>query len=491
MTEKISISTVIRDRAALNPERIAIRDGAKEITYGRFAFAIRQVALALTWEGITPGSRLGIEAPGLYPHWVALMAVLRLGGEAASLTGPARAARAATAGLDAVLSTDAQSPLRDAAPKFIHYHDDWINRTAAAAADKGVELPDPALANRTLGRVVFSSGATGTPKAIMKPAEMLRTMTQEAAQDINENTKIFCGYGIGAQPKREIATWFRGGTVICPYDPRSAPRELADAINHSTYVITTPVSLVAILSAHGGLFEGRENRLIKVGGAPLPRDLRDDALKRLCSRIEIGYGASEISSIARGDAMLLDRHPGAVGFAIEGVEVQIVDENGKLVLPGTEGTLRARASYMTAGYIGDPETTGARFRDGWFYPGDVGFMEEDGLIVLLGRDTDLTIVGGAKFAPDTLEHELRQIPGIKDACALAVANRSGVNAPVILAVAEDGADCDALEKRVREKMDAAALPGSIIRWTDEIPRGSRDKPLRQKLAQEMRERLWG
>ena len=491
MTAEIRIATAVQDRAATDPDRIAMRDGSKEITYRTFALAIDRVALALAAEGIAPSSRVGIEAPVFYAHWVAIMALHRLGAITSSLPETGGAERARMASLDAVLSMDATSGLRTAVPKFIHYEDDWINRTAAAADERGVALPDPIRAGETIGRITFSSGTTGVAKAIFQPASQIRYKARDHAELVDENTRYLCGYGIETTPGREIGTWFKGGTAILPYRRTSRDPGRAGAIEQATLIVTSPASLVAILASKGGEFAGRAGRLVRIGGAPLPIALRDDALKRFCARMDLAYGSMEAGTMAGGDAALLDRHPGAVGYPPEGVEIEIVDKSGRVVPPGREGLLRLRSPHMATGYIGDPETTAKFFRDGWFYPGDVGLMEEDGLVVILGRDNEVTNVGGAKFAPDALEHQMRAIPGLKDACVLAVPNRSGVHVPVVLGVGEDGANPDALEAEIGRVLHAARLPVPIIRWTGEIPRAGRGKPLRQKLAQEMKEKLWG
>ena len=217
MKPEISIATAVGDRAATDPKRIAIRDGARDIPYAAFAAAIDRVALALAAEGLGPSAKVGLEAAGFYAHWVAIMAVARLGGISASLSGPGAIERARLAKLDIIVSADNDSALKGTAPRFVFMDDDLIDRDATAPAGSGVTLPDPARANRALGRIVFSSGTTGLPKAILQPASMVLVRAQAHAEAVDATCKYLCGYGIDTTPDREIGTWFRGGTVIMPY----------------------------------------------------------------------------------------------------------------------------------------------------------------------------------------------------------------------------------------------------------------------------------
>ena len=113
------------------------------------------------------------------------------------------------------------------------------------------------------------------------------------------------------------------------------------------------------------------------------------------------------------------------------------------------------------------------------------------MIVMLGRESDVLNVGGVKFSPNVVEHELRRIEGIGDVCALAVPNRFGVNVMVVLAIGDGGAVEAALEIEIGRVLGAMGLANYIIRWTDEIPRTGRGKIARDRLAQDMSRELWG
>ena len=77
--------------------------------------------------------------------------------------------------------------------------------------------------------------------------------------------------------------------------------------------------------------------------------------------------------------------PGAVGYVLPDAQVQIVDQSDNELTPGTEGIVRVRTDQQASGYYGDPVASAAAFRDGWFYSGDYGYVDDDGLLVITAR----------------------------------------------------------------------------------------------------------
>ena len=212
-------------------------------------------------------------------------------------------------------------------------------------------LPDPELASRSLGRIIFSSGTTGTPKAILVDADRLLQIVRICSETATPASRHFSGFGIESHQPYALRTWSKGGAVILNYDFRGKREEFARALTQSTYITTSAATLGGILDVLPGVFPGREDRVVRVGGAALPVGLRDEALARLCRRVEVSYGVIEFGIMAEGDATLQDRHPGAVGFALEGVELQIVDAYGRETAPGIEGEVRARERFRSPEYL--------------------------------------------------------------------------------------------------------------------------------------------
>src|SRR5262249_7763794 len=131
-------------------------------------------------------------------------------------------------------------------------------------------------------------------------------------------------------------------------------------------------------------------------GDVLSRSLSDRLRSRICSHLIAAYGSTEASMSACAHAHEIADTPRAVGFVTPGVTIQIVDQSGTILPPGQEGRVRIKSEYAVDGYFGNPEESSKVFRDGWFYPGDIGSLNSDGLLAVAGREQAVLNLGGDK-----------------------------------------------------------------------------------------------
>jgi acyl-CoA synthetase (AMP-forming)/AMP-acid ligase II len=148
---------------------------------------------------------------------------------------------------------------------------------------------------------------------------------------------------------------------------------------------------------------------------------------RICSHLIAAYGSTEASMSAVAHAHEIADVPRAVGFVTPGVVIQIVDSSGTLLPPGKEGHVRVRSEFAVDHYLGDPEESNRVFRDGWFYPGDLGTLSAEGLLVITGREQEVLNLGGDKISPESIELVLGQFPGVAEAAVIAIPNIYGNN----------------------------------------------------------------
>jgi acyl-coenzyme A synthetase/AMP-(fatty) acid ligase len=166
-------------------------------------------------------------------------------------------------------------------------------------------------------------------------------------------------------------------------------------------------------------------RTILSAGGLLSLSLIAEARAKLCSGIVILYGSTEAGGTAFATCDQLTAIEGAIGFVAPWAEVAIVSENGDPLPPGTNGIVRIRAP-STQGAPYPPGTDNPSFRDGWFYPGDLGRIGADGMMVLTGRTSEIINVGGQKLAPDTIEDVLCKHPAVKEAGAFGHFGEAGI-----------------------------------------------------------------
>ena len=165
----------------------------------------------------------------------------------------------------------------------------------------------------------------------------------------------------------------------------------------------------------------------------------------------------------------------AVGFVTPSTLVEIVDDAGERVAPGVVGQVRVAGPELARGYRGRDED--GAFGDGWFMPGDLGSIEANGTLRIIGRTNEVMNLGGEKFIPDTLEEKVRHVAGVADVAAFALADAASIDQPW-LAVVRDG---DVGHEAIGRVLDLPGLPAVRIAWIDAIPRTPMGKVRREKL----------
>jgi acyl-CoA synthetase (AMP-forming)/AMP-acid ligase II len=133
---------------------------------------------------------------------------------------------------------------------------------------------------------------------------------------------------------------------------------------------------------------------------------------------------------------------------------------------------------VVAGYIGEPEATAERFRDGWFYTNDVGRRLPDGRIVLEGRADERMNLGGGKFMPGVLEAAALECAGVRDCAAFAAPDEAGLDVCWLAVVADPAFDRAGLVPHLARYPN---LPPPKFAWIDAIPRNAMGKVERTKL----------
>ena len=134
-------------------------------------------------------------------------------------------------------------------------------------------------------------------------------------------------------------------------------------------------------------------------GDVLSPSLSQRLRSRICSHLVSIYGSTECSMTAVANGHEIDREPRAVGFVAPGVAVEIVDSEGRALPFGQEGEIRVRSKFAADGYFRNPEESARVFRDGWFYPGDIGSLNVEGLLIVTGRQQAVLNIGGDKVSP--------------------------------------------------------------------------------------------
>ncbi len=476
----MTLTRIVHRQAEVNPAAPAVRAGQRQISYKEFARAIDCVACRLSEEGVKAGAFVGVRIVAPYWHWVLLLAAMRLGAATVSLISRQAMEIEALASLDFDLVVPGRAERASGAAREIVITDAWLKSASQIA-----RLPETPASDEALARWFLSSGATGQNKAVRLAARQLALRFTHAieANSITAKTRCFCAVGVDtiAGYNIPLATWMSGGLVILPGGP--GKEGALEALAQSNLAMASPAGIEAMLKFSQDQALHKAGRTLVAVGGRLPIALKDQALERLCERLLLGYGTTEAGGVARGDGGLLDRHQGAVGYVRKEAELHIVGPDGQPLPPGEEGIVRLRTDSMAAEYVNDAKATAMAFHDGWFYPGDLGALHEDGLLVIKGRLSEVMNIGGVKLSPADIEAKLSSLDKVEDLCALAVRDPEGRDRLAIVVVCKADVDLAALRAGIQEKIERPRR--FLLVQVPAIPRNRMGKIPRQRIAQQI------
>lgn len=194
------------------------------------------------------------------------------------------------------------------------------------------------------------------------------------------------------------------------------------------------------------------------------------------------YGMTEAASQIAANPFEL-RKIGSVGRAA-GPEIAIMDEAGRALASGAHGEIMLRGPNMSRGYYNDEAATQAAFRDGWFRTGDLGYLDADGYLFIVGRIKDVINRGGQKVSPLEVEEVLLAHPAVLEAGVFAIPHaKLGENVAAVVVLRENSeATSDQLRQFARKRLAAYKVP-SLIRSVAALPKGASGKVKRNALAE--------
>ena len=353
--------------------------------------------------------------------------------------------------------------------------------TGGAAAPRG-DVPEwPFLFH-------FSGGTTGVPKAVLfDHARFLGNMLAGA----REIGAIGTDRLIPPRPwpslpglRYLLRINVTGGALVnvpCPETRQQLEDVIRDA--GATILMASPWQVRRLLaSPPPGGPRGRElSVLYIVGGFVSPEEIRA-ARATITRNVYATYATSEaglISALRPDDPLAA---PGNFGRLTAGMEGRVTDEQGQPVPPGTAGNLSFRAPWFMQRYEGNEKATAERFRDGWFYPGDIGTIDAEGRLVFHGRTDDVINYGGVKIMPSETEAVIAEHPDVADAAVVGVPHAMAGAVPVALVVVRRPVENDALAAYFRTRLDGSQVPVAFVQ-VPEIIRSADGKILRKAMIE--------
>jgi len=220
-------------------------------------------------------------------------------------------------------------------------------------------------------------------------------------------------------------------------------------------------------------------RLFVSGSAPLLPAAAEAFAKRTGHTILERYGMSETGMLCSNPCRSVDgeRRIGSVGPALPGVGVRVVDDHGQPCPIDGIGQVEVRGPNVFQGYLRMPDKTAESFTpDGWFRTGDIGRIDTDGYVHLVGRAKDLIITGGFNVYPAEIESHLDKLPGVLESAVIGVAHPDFGEGVVGVIVTRDGQDLDeaALTRQLKDTIAGYKVPKRLV-FVDDLPRNAMGK----------------
>ncbi len=282
-----------------------------------------------------------------------------------------------------------------------------------------------------------------------------------------------------------VATLMLGGSLACP--ARTPGANFCDWLDQlaPTWYSAGPTFHRSVLDQ--ALARPRHElrhslRFIQSAAAPLPEALQAGLETVFGVPVCEGYGMTETGNITANAIAPDGRRAGTLGKAY-GIDLALRDEDGSILARGGPAEIVVRGPGVTPGYIDDEATNRTVFVDGWFHTGDVGCIDEDGFLTLVGRVKEMINRGGEKLAPAEIDEALQRHPAIAEAAAFPVPHpRLGEDVAAAVTL-RPGATASPLELRrfLQQSLVAFKIPRRI-HLVSRLPKGDTGKVLRQALT---------
>ncbi|MCA1645005.1 MAG: AMP-binding protein [Chloroflexi bacterium] len=392
-----------------------------------------------------------------------------------------------------------------AAQEAVSGHDN-TRVLALASLALGDPLPLIEIDNDELAVLMFTSGTTATPKAVMLGHDDLTSYvfnTTEPADDEDRGTVLVAAplYHIAGLSSVLTACFAGRRIVLMPTFEAGEWLRLVGA-QHVTHAFLVPTMLKRVLD-HPDFADAdlASLQVLSYGAAPMPLGVIRGAIERLPRSVQFVNAFGQTETTATVTRLGVEDHRlegtadevarkvqrlGSIGRPLPDVEVAILDDAGAPLPVGRMGEIAIRTERMMRGYYGQPEATRETIHDGWLHTRDLGWRDLDGYIFLAGRKSDVIIRGGENIAPQEIEIVLSSHPAVEDVAVLGLPDDEWGEIVAAVVVLQPGmaATAEELIAFCHQHLASYKKP-ALLRFADSLPRNVLGKLLRRDVRDEL------
>jgi acyl-CoA synthetase (AMP-forming)/AMP-acid ligase II len=491
------VGEVFRRAAASTPGRVAASLDRRALTFGELDRTANALARGLRASGVAPGDRVAwwggttLSAVPLYAGVAKAGAVFvplnpGLGAEEAAPVLERARARLVVTAPDWVNGAEATAKLVGDAPP-VRMEEALRAAGADGTEESSGDASDPSISELDPHVIFFTSGSTGAPKGVVLShrATCLRT--------VPENGRIKRGPTVIMFPLFHMAAWTLAlgcwqSREEAVFVPRADAETLLSAVESRRagriYLIPAVWDRVlAALGRGGRRWDTSSLRFADTGTSATPPELIAAVRAALPATItRVVYGSTEAGAGASLGPEDLERKPGSVGLPEPGVDLRL-SEAGEVCL---------RSELLMDGYFEDAEATADALRDGWYHSGDVGVLDDEGYLSIVGRVRDVIRTGGETVAPVEVERVLSSLPGVGDVAVVGLPDQAWGEVVCAVVVPRPGCDLDldGLRDGCRDRLAAFKQPRRL-ELVESLPRTAATGQVQRALLVERLRRASG
>ncbi len=510
----LNLATVLSENAQRFPERVAVIHDERKVTYGELDKLTSRLASSLVKLGLHPGQKILLMLPNIPEFVIGYFGILKPGGVVVPINVlyKAREIEFLLQDSEAVGLITCTEFLAEAAEAFSNIETckhlivvDFV-REAPINGDTGVrrfselgrtgspEFEIVSTSPDDTAVIGYTSGTTGRPKGaelshfnLFYQCRMLPELTTEKRNDDEVRMAVlplFHSFGQSCIMNTVLAM---GSTMTLM--PRFDPVKAMEMVQRDriTHFAAVPTMWVTMLNhPDRDKYDMSSLRMCGSGGAPIPVETLDAWMRRYGCPIREGYGLTETSPTATWSQAPVEPRVGSCGVPIWGCQIKIVDDSGNTLPPGKEGEVLIRGVNVMKGYYKQPEATAQILKNGWFYSGDIGKLDEDGYLYIVGRKKDMILRGGFNIYPREIEELLYEHPAVAEAAVVGV--KHDELGEEIKAVVYLKPGCKATESEIqaycKDRIAAFKYPRIVEIRKDPLPKGPSAKILKRELIEE-------
>ncbi|MFC0298294.1 o-succinylbenzoate--CoA ligase [Geobacillus jurassicus] len=472
----------LKQRAFLTPERIAVSDGKQAKTFAELYEAAAAWARRLARAGVKEGDIVALLMKNRIEMIEMVHALFFLG--ARVLLQNVR-----------LTSYELGWQLDDSGARLVIADEELAGRLAgdgrvltvgalAALPEADVSLKETCDLEET-ATIMYTSGTTGTPKGVLQTYGNHWWSAVGSALNLGLHERDCWLAAVPLFHISGLSIAMRSVIYGMPMRLQASfdPKEANEWIMRGDVTIMSVVAamLQRMVSELGEARYPDTFRCMLLGGGPAPRPLLE-ACKEKGIPVYQTYGMTETASqiVTLAPEYSLTKL-GSAGKPLFPAELCII-KDGQPARPHEAGEIVVKGPNVAKGYLHRPEATAQAIRDGWFYTGDIGYVDEDGFLYVLDRRSDLIISGGENVYPAEVEAVLLSHPDVEEAGVTGVEDETWGQVPYAFVRLKRGAAADeaALRAFCRERLAKYKVPARIY-FVDELPRNAAQKLLRREL----------